>query len=90
VDALAAEDDQKHVPGRKSANLFQKFGAKCSTESVTSARANDYPPKYAMVERIGEVTQELPVAIITHVMSKKLSASNPRQPRPRSARFLPS
>jgi hypothetical protein len=43
-----------------------------------------------MVDRIGEVIQELPVAIITHVMRKKPSANSPRQPRPLSARFLPS
>jgi hypothetical protein len=37
-----------------------------------------------------ETIQELPVAIITHVMRKKPSASNPRQPRPLRVRFLPS
>jgi hypothetical protein len=31
-----------------------------------------------MVDRIGEVIQELLVVIITHVITKKPSASNPR------------
>jgi hypothetical protein len=53
-------------------------------------RIADQRPKYAMVVRTGEAIQELPVEIITHATRKRPSASNPRQPRPLKARFLPS
>jgi len=48
------------------------------------------PIRLTMVVRIGEAIQVIPVAIVTHVISKRPSARSPRQPRPLRARFLPS
>jgi hypothetical protein len=43
-----------------------------------------------MNDRIGDHSAGLPIVIVTHVVRNKPSASNPRQPRPLKARFLPS